>query len=67
MTKIDKNSKCSKRQNWMTVSKHWCELESDTNTNKYEDLDLMFANYGEEDGIQPLATIEIAKAQKKDQ
>jgi hypothetical protein len=26
----------------------------------------MFANHGKEDGIYPLTTIEIAKAQKKD-
>ncbi len=26
----------------------------------------MFANHGKEDGIKPLTTIEIAKAQKKD-
>jgi hypothetical protein len=26
----------------------------------------MFANHGEEDGIYPLTTIEIATAQKKD-
>jgi hypothetical protein len=29
MTKV-KNSKCSQRQNWMAVSKHWCNLEIDT-------------------------------------
>jgi hypothetical protein len=31
MTKDNKNSKCSQRQDWMAVSKHWCELELDTN------------------------------------
>jgi hypothetical protein len=31
MTKINKNSKCSKRQNWMAVSKHWGKLKVDTN------------------------------------
>jgi hypothetical protein len=33
--------------------------------NKQEDLNLVFANHGEEDKIYPLTTIEIAKAQKK--
>ncbi len=28
------NSRCSQRQNWMSVSKHWCNLEIDTNKNK---------------------------------
>jgi hypothetical protein len=60
-----KSSKCSQRQNWMTVSKHWCNLEIDTN--KYEDLNLVFANHGEEDEVYLLTTIEIAEAQCKDQ
>jgi hypothetical protein len=49
----------------MTVSKHWCNLEIDTN--KHEDLNFVFANHGEEDEIYPLTTIEIAEAQCKDQ
>jgi hypothetical protein len=49
----------------MAVSKHWCQLEIETN--KYEDLNLMVANHGEGDEICPLTTIEIAKAQQKDQ
>ncbi len=32
-----------------------------------EDLHLVFANHGKEDKIHPLTTIEIAKAQSKDQ
>jgi hypothetical protein len=48
MTKV-KNSKCSQRQNWMAVSKHWCNLEIDTN--KHEDVNLVFENHGEEDEI----------------
>jgi hypothetical protein len=63
MTKV-KSSKCSQRQNWMAVSKHWCKLEIDTN--KHEDLNLVFANHGKEDEIYPLTTIEIAEAQQKD-
>jgi hypothetical protein len=31
----------------MAVSKHWCKLEVDTN--KDEDLNLVFTNHGEED------------------
>jgi hypothetical protein len=49
----------------MTVSKHWYNLEKDTN--KHKDLNFMFANHGEEDEIYPLTTIEIAEAQRKDQ
>ncbi len=36
-------------------------------TNKHEDLNLVFANHGEEDEIYSLTTIEIAEAQLKDQ
>jgi hypothetical protein len=60
-----RTSKCSQRQNWMTVSKHWYNLEMDTN--KHEDLNFAFANHREEDEIYPLTTIEIAEAQHKDQ
>jgi hypothetical protein len=49
----------------MTVSQHWCNLAIDTN--KLKDLNFAFANHGEEDEIYPLTTIEIAKAQRKDQ
>jgi hypothetical protein len=66
MTKVNKGSlKCSQRQSWMTVPKHWCNLEIDTN--KHKDLYFGFANHGEEDEIYPLTTIEIAEAQCKDQ
>jgi hypothetical protein len=44
----------------MTVSKHWCNLEIDTNKHDY--WNLVFA-----DEIYPLTTIEIAEAQCKDQ
>jgi hypothetical protein len=33
----------------MTVSKHWCNLEIDTN--KHKDINFAFANHGEEDEI----------------
>ncbi len=60
-----KSSTCSQRQNWMAVSKHWCNLDIDTN--KHEDLNLVFANHGEEEELYPFTTIEIAEAQHKDQ
>jgi hypothetical protein len=63
MMKVKKrSSKCSQRQSWMTVSKHWCNLEKDTI--KHKDLNFAFANHGEEDEIYPLTTIE--EAQRKD-
>jgi hypothetical protein len=66
MTKVKKrSSKRSQRQSWMTVSKHWCNLEIDTN--KHKDLNFAFANHGEEDKIYPLTTIEMAEAECKDQ
>jgi hypothetical protein len=58
MTKVRRrSSKRSQRQSWMTVSKHWCNLEI---------LNFAFANHGEEDEIYPLTTIEIAEALCKD-
>jgi hypothetical protein len=59
MTKVI-GSKRSQRQNKLAVSKHWCQLEKDTN--KQEDLNLVFANHREEDEIHPFTTLEIAKA-----
>ncbi len=44
----------------MAVSNYWCKLELDTN--KHEGLNLVFANHGEEDEINPLTPIEIAKS-----
>jgi hypothetical protein len=65
MTKVKKrSSKRSQRKSWMTVSKHWCNLEIDTN--KPNDSNFAFANHGEEDEAYPLTTIEIAEAQCKD-
>jgi hypothetical protein len=65
MTKVNKSSKRTQRQSWMAVSKYWCELE--LNTNKHEDLNLVFANHGEKDEMYLLTTKEIKKSQKKDQ
>ncbi len=65
LTKVKRTSVTShQRQNWMTVSKHWCNLEIDTyNPN---DLNFALANHREEEEIYPLTTIEIAEAQCKD-
>ena len=65
MTKVKGNSRSIQKQNWLAVSKHWWELETD-DTTKYEDWNLVFANHGEEDETYPLTIIEIAEAQKKD-
>jgi hypothetical protein len=66
MTKVKKrSSNRSQKQSWVTVSKHWCNLE--IYTGKHKDLKFAFANHGEEDEIYHLTTIEIAEAQLKDQ
>jgi hypothetical protein len=65
MTKVKRNSRSVQRQNWLAVSKHWCNVEPD-DTTIHEDLNLVFATHGEEDEVYPLTIIEIAKAQKKD-
>jgi hypothetical protein len=49
----------------MAVSIHWCKPKVDTN--KHEDLNLVFANHREEDQIYSLTSIEIAEAHRKDQ
>ncbi len=64
MTKVKGNSRSVQRQNWLTFSKHWCNVETDDNR-KHADLNLVFATHGEEDEIYPLTIIEIAEAQKK--
>ncbi len=65
MAKVKGNSISVQRQNWLAVSKHRCNVETD-DTTKHEDLNLVFATHGEEDKINPLTIIEIAEAQKKD-
>jgi hypothetical protein len=66
MMKVKKrSSKRSQRQSWMTVSKHWCNLEIDTNKPKV--LNFAFANHKEKDEIYHLTYLEIAEAQRKDQ
>ncbi len=64
LTKV-RSFKSHQRQNWMTVSNHWYNLEIDTH--KPENLNFVFANHGEGEEIYPLTTIEIAEAQRKDQ
>ena len=59
-----KLKKCSKTKLVDTL-KHWCNVKTD-DTTKHEDLNLVFANHGEEDEIYPLTIKEIAEAQKKD-
>jgi hypothetical protein len=66
MTKVKGNSRSVQRQNWLTLSKHWCNVET-ADTTKHEDWNLVFATHEEEDKIYPLTMTEIAKAQKKDQ
>jgi hypothetical protein len=56
----------------MTVSKIWCKLDIDSdnldsNTDKHDDWNLVFAHHEEEDEIYPLTLTEIASAQRKDQ
>ncbi len=60
------NSDSVQKQNWMTVSKHWCNLEMDDTAEHEDQMNLVFANHGQEEDIYPLITIEIAEAQKKD-
>ena len=62
-----KSRKLKKRSKTKLVDilKHWCNVKTD-DTTKHEDLNLVFANHGEEDEIYPLTIIEIAEAQKKD-
>jgi hypothetical protein len=65
MTKVKGNSRSVQRQNWLAVSKHWCNVETDDTTN-HEDLNLVFATHGKEDKFYPLTITEITEAQKKD-
>ena len=59
------NSKSVQKQNWMKISKHWCNLNMDDTTEHEDHMNLVFANHKEEEDIYPLTTIEIAEAQKK--
>jgi hypothetical protein len=55
----------------MTVLKNWCKLDIDSdnldsNTDKHDDWNPLFAHHNEEDKIYPLTLTEIADAQCKD-
>jgi hypothetical protein len=39
------------KQNWMTVSKHWCNLQKDDTTEHEDQMNLVFANHGKEEEI----------------
>jgi len=65
MPKVKGNSQSIQRQNWLTLSKHWCKVETD-DTTKHEDLNLVFATHGKEEEIYPFTIIDIAEAQKND-
>ena len=58
--------KSIQKQNWMTVSKHWCNLDMNDTTEHEDRMNFVFANYVEEVRIYPPMTIQIAKAQKED-
>ncbi len=54
------------------LTQNWCKLDIDSdnlesNTNKHDDWNLVFAHHKEEDKIYPLTLTEIADAQCKDQ
>jgi hypothetical protein len=53
-TKINMNSKSSPRQNWMAVSNTM--VQTNVDTNKHEDFNLVFTNHGKEAGIYHLRT-----------
>jgi hypothetical protein len=55
----DEPKKCSETKLDDSLKKR-CELELD-NTTKHEDLNLVFANHGDEDELYPLTTVEIAE------
>ncbi len=56
----------------MMVLKKWCKLDIDSdnldsNTNKHNDWNLVFAHHKEEEEVYPLTLTQIADAQHKDQ
>jgi hypothetical protein len=58
------------QQNWMTFTKRWCRVDSDTHTNSakqhLESMNYVFANRSDDDDIYPITVREIAEEQKKD-
>ncbi len=59
-------SKSVQKQHWMTVSKHWCNLNMNDTIEHEDHMNLVSTNHREEEEIYPLTTIKIAKAQKED-
>jgi hypothetical protein len=67
-----RDKKSHQRQTLMTVLKHLCKLDIDSDnldsyTNKLDDLNLVFAHHEKEAKVHPLTLTEIADAQRKDQ
>jgi hypothetical protein len=64
MTKVNTSPKSSQLQTgWQSQNIGVISID----TNKHEDLNLVFANHGEEREIYRLTTIEMAEALQKDQ
>ncbi len=62
-TKVNKKSKAVREKTGWQSQILWCKLK--VFTSKREDCNLVFTNYGKEDGIYPLRR--DSKAQNKDQ
>ena len=62
------NLETSDKQNWMTVTKCWCTLETDTEISKEHNMDFnqVFVNCSDEEYIYPLRVSEIAEEQIND-
>jgi hypothetical protein len=50
------NSESVQKQNLMTVSKHWCNLEKDDTIEHEDQMNLVFANHGKEEEIYPVTS-----------
>jgi hypothetical protein len=61
-TKATKNSKSLRDKTGRQCQIQWCKLKIDTN--KHEDLNLVFANHRKEDEIYPLRTKYTLKIQR---
>ena len=56
------------KQNWMILTKNWCEIEhfSEPENEQNMDINYVFANCSDEEEIFPLIISEIAEEQLKD-
>ena len=56
------------KQNWMILTKNWCEIEhfAEPENEQNMDINYVFANHSDEDGIFPLTISEISEEQLKD-